>query len=192
MKKLIVGMIALCAAVAAQAAYIDWQYSTKEAYQAGTDWSSGYTAYLIEASAWNEIKDNVTASALASAATDSSGFILASSTKKGGDKYSTNVDGTATARQATANSGNYYIILGSATGYNIAVNNVSITAYNDPLQAGTGLTPGVTMNTSDAVAGTGISFTAYGGGSGGDEPEPTSGLLMLVGLGVLGLRRKMK
>ncbi len=27
---------------------------------------------------------------------------------------------------------------------------------------------------------------------GGSEPEPTSGLLMLVGLGVLGLRRKMK
>ena len=27
---------------------------------------------------------------------------------------------------------------------------------------------------------------------GGAEPEPTSGLLMLVGLGVLGLRRKMK
>ena len=28
--------------------------------------------------------------------------------------------------------------------------------------------------------------------SGGSEPEPTSGLLMLVGLGVLGLRRKRK
>ncbi len=188
MKKLIVGMIALCAAVAAQAAYVDWQYSVSEA-KTGTDWSSGYTAYLVEASAWDGIKDSVTESALSGAATDSSQFFLASSGKK--NIYSTGNEGVGAVRQATASSGNYYIILSNGEGYNIAVNNAAVTAYTDATGAGTGQTPSITFDDGSPATGSNIAFTAFGGGGGG-EPEPTSGLLMLVGLGVLGLRRKRK
>ena len=190
MKKLIVVMFALCAAFAAQAAYVDWQYSVSEAKADGNDLTSGYTAYLLTSSAWDGIKDNVTASALSGAATDSSAFYLAGSTKKN-NIYSTGAGGSSGSRQVSADSGNYYVILSNGTGYNIALNNVSVTAYSDPTGAGTGQTPSITIDDGTPTLGTSITYTAFGGG-GGSEPEPTSGLLMLVGLGVLGLRRKRK
>ena len=53
MKKLVIALFALCAAVTAQAAYVDWQYSVSEAKTGGTDWTSGHTAYLVTAAAWD-------------------------------------------------------------------------------------------------------------------------------------------
>lgn len=179
MKKLIVGLFALCAAVAAQAAYVDWQYSVSESKTGGANWTSGHTAYLLTAEAWNGLSQK-TADGIASAALDSSTFYQQSSTKSA-VVYSTG-DGSAGARQVAGNTGNYYVILTSGDGYNIAVNNAAITAYDDQLQGGNGLTPGITI--SNAVSGAGISYTAY------DVPEPTGGLLMLVGLGALALRRR--
>ena len=189
MKKL-VALFAICAAVAAQAAYVDWQYSVSES-KGGTEWSSGYTAYLVTSSAWDGIKDSVTESALSGAATDSSSFFLASAGKK--NIYSTGAGGSAGVRQASADSGNYYIILSNGEGYNVAVNNASVTAYADATGAGTGQTPGITISSSSAATGSGITFTAFGGGGGGGGvPEPTSALLLLVGGAMLALRRKQK
>ena len=44
----------------------------------------------------------------------------------------------------------------------------------------------------DNGAGTALSWTSTSGGGGGDVPEPTSGLLLLVGGAMLALRRKQK
>ena len=44
----------------------------------------------------------------------------------------------------------------------------------------------------DAGAGTPISWSSTTGGGSGGVPEPTSGLLLLVGAGMLALRRKQK
>ena len=127
MKKLIVGMIALCAAVAAQAAYVDWQYSVTEQKTGGTDWRSGHTAYLLTESAWNGIKDSVTESALSGAALDSSTFVLAAEAKKT-YTYSTGKGDSSGVRQVAADSGNYYVILSDGSGYNVAVSGASVTA----------------------------------------------------------------
>ena len=48
-----------------------------------------------------------------------------------------------------------------------------------------------TQLSSANIASSGNSFGGGGGGQGGgDGPEPTSGILLLVGAGILGLRRK--
>ena len=190
MKKLIVGMMMFCAAVVAQAAYVDWQYQMTDNKTGGTDYSSGYTAYLITSAAWNEINSEFTQSDLASKALDSSVFYQTSASKSKYN-YSTGLGSTG-PRQVEAESGNFYVILANSSGYNVALSDIAVTAYDDPTGMGTGLTPGITIGTP--ANGSGLAFTAYPTGSGGGEgvPEPTSGLLLLVGAGMLALRRKQK
>ena len=191
MKKLLFILVAVVAAVSAQAAYVDWQYSVTES-KSGTDWTSGgYTAYFLTATAWDGIKDNVTAEALEGAKTDKSGFFLASSGKSS-KVYSTG-GSAAGVRQVEAASGDYYVILGSATGYTVGLGPASITAYADGSGVGTGLTPGTTIEPSSAATGstltTAMASTPYSSGGGG-VPEPTSGLLLALGGAMLALRRR--
>ena len=146
MKKLIVGLFAVCAAVVAQAAYVDWQYqgtNAKDDTSWGTSTSTaanGYSAYLLTATAWNGIKDTAAnAGDIAAKATDSSTLIY-EKTKKSVAYYTTHADGSILAgeRQATVanKSDYYYIILANDDGFAIVANNVSITGYDDPAQGG--------------------------------------------------------
>ena len=194
MKKLLFMIAAVVAAVSAQAAYVDWQYTVSEG-SGGTDWRSGYTAYLLTAADWTALQTaGVTAAGLAGKATDSSGFFVASAGKK--TIYSTGAGGSAGARQVEAASGDYYVILGSASGYTVGLGPASVTAYADQSSGGTGLTPGTTQSPSAAAAGstltTAMASTPYstGGGGSGGVPEPTSGLLLALGGAMLALRRK--
>ncbi len=188
MKKLLFMIAAVVAAVSAQAAYVDWQYSISDKKTGGTgiDYTTGYTAYLLTASAWDGIKDNVTAAALDGAKLDSSALYSTTGTKAL-DKYTTGSGPSATGtRQVEAGTGNYYVILASAAGYNVVVDNAYITAYTDQSSSGTGLTPGITIGAGSAVAvDTLPAVTPYGG-----VPEPTSGLLLALGGAMLALRRK--
>ena len=74
MKKLVFGLVAVLATVAAQAAYVDWQYqgsNAKNDHSWGTsltEAANGYTAYLLTAAAYDGIKGSITKSALAGAA----------------------------------------------------------------------------------------------------------------------------
>ena len=193
MKKLVFGLVAVLATVAAQAAYVDWQYETFGTANWGnskTDAANGYTAYLLTAANWDSIKDSVSGtSAIAAKATDSSTLIFEKS-GKGNYYYSTHADGSQVAgvRQVEAASGNYYVILANDDGYSVVVDNVSITAYNDPTASGTGQTPGITK-TSQSQSAILTPSSSYSGGSSG-VPEPTSGLLLVLGGAMLALRRR--
>ena len=197
MKRIMVALFAVCAAVAAQAAYVDWQYEGKNAkndYSWGTsttEAANGYTAYLLTEAAWNGFKDaqgniSITGTdALASAALDSSTLIWEKTTKSVA-YYTTHADGADVAgvRQVEAASGNFYIVIANDDGYSVVADGVAITAYNDPTQVGTGQTAGLVLtaqSNATAITGAASSFAV---------PEPTSGLLMLVGLGALALRRR--
>ena len=195
MKKLIVGLFAVCAAVAAQAAYVDWQYQGMNEKN-DTSWgdsttaaANGYSAYLLTAAGWDSIKTTAAGeSDIAAKAIDSSTLIY-EKTKKSVAYYTTHASGETIAGErqvSVANkSDNYYIILANSDGFAIVANNVAITGYDDATAMG-GQTPGLAKTgMSNATAITGA-MTAYPGGA----PEPTSGILLLVGAGILGLRRK--
>ena len=202
MKKLLFMLAAVAAAVSAQAAYVDWQYSVTEAKSGGTDWTAtgaGYTAYLLTASDWSDLQAaGVTAAGLATAALDSSGFYSSGGTKSA-VYYSTGTSGVGTARQVAADSGDFYIIIGSGSGYTVGLGPATISAYDDPTQTGTGRTPGITQPPAAGSLATGsdlrttMAATPYstgGGGGTGGVPEPTSGLLLALGGAMLALRRK--
>ncbi len=56
------GLVAAFATVAAQAAYVDWQYEGKGTADWGTsktEAANGYTAYLLTAANWDSIKDGL-------------------------------------------------------------------------------------------------------------------------------------
>ena len=199
MKKLVVGLVAVCAAVAAQAAYVDWQYEGKNAKN-DTSWgdstsaaANGLSAYLLTAADWTSIKDTAKGeSEIAAKALDSSTLIY-EKTVKSVMYYTTHADGQTGAgvRAATVANAkdNYYVILANDSGFSVVANNVEITAYTDITQSGSGQTPGTTVTAATNPAAS--SFTAYATGGGTDPlPEPTSGLLLLVGGAVLALRRK--
>ena len=86
MKKNMFGLVAAFATVAAQAAYVDWQYEGKGTADWGTsktEAANGYTAYLLTAANWDSIKDGLKdQSTIAGKATDSSTLIFEKSPRE--------------------------------------------------------------------------------------------------------------
>ena len=100
-----------------------------------------------------------------------------------GTTYKKNNAITPTSTGVAAGNGKtVYEVLISSDGKNIAWGSTTMN-----LAAATGLNQQKTLDAS------GFTYVAAGGGGGsGDVPEPTSGLLLLVGAGMLALRRKQK
>ena len=155
------------------AASVDWKltgdYSTM----------SGYTAYAILGSTVVTTWDS--ADAVAAAAIPVGGSAAFSGTSRA---FSANA--TAASDEITKSSANIYFVIVNADKTKFAV-----TAVQD--MAGKVYDPANQESSSGAfsTAGKGLSYSPFGGGS-GDVPEPTSGLLLLVGGAMLALRRKQK
>ena len=176
MKKLVVMLGVACAALLSQAASIDWSLSaSKSNKNYGADGTTvfgktaGDTAYLLLASDASELKS---ASAVAGKAL--------------GSQDSFNSNGGFASVTATSSK------LSEGTAYDFAV----VLVQGDQFL----VTSTMNATTSDADTVREVSFsyadvqasTSGWGTGGGDIPEPTSGLLLLVGAGMLALRRKQK
>ena len=185
MKKLIIASIAAVVGLAANAATVDWRVaitggSTANAY-------NGYTAYLVNATAWD--------AATISAATFSDSSIVLDSavfnggTGKSGKTYTTldstnatnprSVDVSSLSEGSTL--GVYYVLLNTNTDPN------TYYKWADTLtgRAETGdavTTANMTIANSTLTS---ASWTQVGA-----VPEPTSGLLLVLGMAGLALRRK--
>ena len=166
MKKIMIMLGAIAIAVGVQAACVDWKV-------AGTSASNGYSVYLLTdlASSYADVD------ALASAAV-ASGTIA----KSGRDYGAT---GTATSAAITADSMKeaYWVIVTSAdaTSYNYVKTDMSAMVYDPDNQESS---PGTfnSVSAANMLAGTSANFQSV--------PEPTSGLLMLLGMAGLALRRR--
>ena len=195
MKNLVLFAAAFAATAALQAAQLDWSLAGKTVKtQSGAN-GTGITAYLMgfESAAaadtyYASLKDGSVTLATATgaaidSATTSSGKVWGSVTK------------TATSPSLTEGAVGYYALLFTEKvgdqDYFMLSGAASGQAY-DP--AGTIETEGKAASFDGSMfgaAGSRSGWTAVSGG-GGDVPEPTSGLLLLVGGAMLALRRKQK
>ena len=172
MKKLMFILAAAALAASAQAASASWKFT-------GSSNVKGLTVY-----AFAEALADPTESAIKAAT--SYGTLPTS-----GRSFATQgrLDGYAETDQSVSV---YLYLLGEKDGQSYYYQTtVSATTYDPTGTANP--TIGAYSNTSlPAVGGTGWSQVSAGSGGGGDVPEPTSGLLLLVGGAMLALRRKQK
>ena len=176
MKKLVMLLAAVCAAGIAQAAFVDWainlgktNYANKQYYVfAGSDSASAVA--LLGA------YDADTAASLSSLAL-ASGTLNAKAGKASGNGL--DIGSETSLYMVVLNDA-----LGAGTTYIADTMDVSSLTYAPPATS-----PGSFEAQSANFTGGGT-IVAAGGGGGGGVPEPTSGLLLLMGAAMLGLRRK--
>ena len=190
MKKLIIASIAVAVGFMANAATVDWQVWVTGGTKVANAYD-GYTAYLVNASAWDALTeitaDTFTSSVVLDSATFNAGSGKSTYTYKTLDKT-----GATNARSVAVGSldegstlGVYYVILNTNTDpdnyYKIAD---TLTGHSDSAEEALGSNTSIAQSTLSSA-----SWTAVGGGS-SPVPEPTSGLLLVLGMAGLALRRK--
>ena len=177
MKKLIVVILATLMAVFAEASSVKWAYAADKSY-------AGYTVYICADIAEGGFKD----------VADIQSHLLGSGANSGtlAGTRSATATGTATVDAEAGSTVNFYYVL---------VNPNDSTGYWTKASSGEAYTTSSTHTDSSipsadgtaVLAATKTAWATGGGGQGGETvPEPTSGLLLLVGGALLGLRRKQK
>ena len=197
MKKLMFALAVAALAIGAQAATADWSYTitgatTKNAYGEVTNAGDAttLTAYLFDAAVWEGLT-NVTADDLATKSLDSSAVKYKGSVGRGTSatyQFATATGaGTVGAARPVSNDSwgsthDFYVVL-----VDNSKNPAEFTATAQTLT-----TRGATdsPNTSGAFSTTQTALSSATWGKVSSVPEPTSGLLMIVGLGALALRRR--
>lgn len=192
MKKLVVVAFAALAVVSAKAASVDWSYVINGQAGGSATEFTGYSVYLVDKSYYDSLGSEVTKDSI----TADGKYLMkkdiqqtGKSGKGANTKYVFSAQGNITDDALVEGTTyNYYLVLVNGDEYQSTPYSY---AARDP--AGT---PAASSYTTE-IASTSISTTPFytGGGSGGGTdplPEPTSGLLLLVGGAVLALRRKQK
>ena len=175
MKKMMLAIAAISMAAIAQAMFIDWKYT-------GTSAEAGYSMYLFA----NPIKGSYASVGDLVADSFSSGTVVA---KKVGPKTNYVIsDTTASSPDIDKSTANIFAVLiagSDATEYKygtIAANGLIYDPNNQESSSGTIAIAQNMLTETGTIVGT----------PGPIAPEPTSGLLLLVGMAGLALRRKQK
>ena len=180
MKKMIM-LAAIAMGIAAHAATVTWSASNIAPSEANTDVTS-YMAYIIDNSVYaqSDVTKDTLAAAVGAAAY-SAAIVATSSTATTGKLANQKF----TDSYASGDKPSYYMVVidgssaADATGFMItAPKTATVTAAG-------GLTMGFGSMASAAAGG-------WQEGPGAGTPEPTSGLLLLLGGAMLALRRKQK
>ena len=178
MKKLVMLLAAAVATFVASAAQLDWRYNATSA-------DVGKTVYVLLGDTAQTSWDSVDA---LSAASVSSGVVA----KSGRSSYLTTGSFSSDAISKTSANVYYVVVSADASTFDVtSVANMAGSVYGEQDSS-----PG--SNTALSSASITSSGNTFGGTptppgpTPGDVPEPTSGLLLLVGGAMLALRRKQK
>ena len=174
---------AVAVAFGLNAATVDWKYQITSA-QGTEGYNSGYTVYLVNAAAWDVATISASTFSDSSVVLDSTTFGAAVGRYEGAKIYTT--VGNAGVRPVVVDSlaegsklSVYYVILNTGSNPNeyLVANSDVLTGRSD---------------VGEAIIGSNISMTASAASSATwtAVPEPTSGLLMLLGMAGLALRRR--
>lgn len=182
MKKLMIAAMAVLAAVAANAAALKWGSGTVElasGSQAGKNEVTGYL-FLIDSTTYTSLAANTTGKALSDAVYAAYGSSLASADAN----KATNAKGVANISDSTvyANGNTAYAALLFIEGDNYMGNVATYTLTSDLDTTIDNLALTIGGDVGGGSTATAWSTTA--------APEPTSGLLMLLGMAGLALRRR--
>lgn len=182
MKKILIAISAVALGISANAAALNWStwaYSGADPDADGA-WLTGGQAYLV-------MVTDTSAFAVSDALAVTGGSIVDSAAFQDGTVYGNWQDTAA----LTDGSKYYFAVITTTAGSGIDIPNTGL--YGVDTNGGTGTASGyyeVTWNAS-----TGVTFAADGGYAGSSmatavAPEPTSGLLLLLGMAGLALKRK--
>ncbi len=190
MKKLMFAIAAAVLAVGAQANNVNWSLQLNAVAKTGD--TSIYTAYFFDKATFDAgVTGTTIEQSLLSSALDSSSFYLKSSGSST-DTYITGQSASSTGiREITGLPGtamDYYMVLVDSTNNKYAIAVEGNTTPTDPMAAASPIGKSTTWAKMQGTASSGN--LSWGTVSGGAVPEPTSGILMLVGLGALALRRR--
>ena len=175
MKKLMIVFATIALAVGAHAAAVNWATGSLQSFGVGKQ-VTGYTAQILffsDAAGENDI-------------TSTFGSGTQISVTKSDKNYSF---GSTTADVATGTYYSQIIVTRASDGQQLKSDIAQFSHDGDSLSNTT-----INFTSGNGISGGGSQWgsSSWGGSGGSGVPEPTSGLLLLVGAGMLALRRKQK
>ena len=183
MKKLVVMCVSVAAMVSVHAASMDWGGAIA-AEDGLTALSSGLTAYLLYSDA---ALSGITSFNTDTKTTNAGGSMVDSYTLSADDAANYSFTSTYNNSDYTAMNGYYAMVL--VNGDDMYYSTFQVTEYVSATTPKQDKTINADWSGSDYLGDPARKGTVTGGGG---VPEPTSGLLLLIGGAMLALRRKQK